>query len=155
MKFKTLMIVIGAMILALASSYLRETSFEIINYRLIGYNHNYANTAPPQWLLEMEASELKNLKWILSGVFLVINFLLSITIVRFGLSRLSLRLVTLGYAGIVMVATLFFLLESVTQWKVFEAMFRTFFSLTQGPILTLILGALSFTFGKRTATLGN
>lgn len=59
-------------LLLLFLSYIRETIFLVVNSVIAGEVNNYANTAPPNWIKELNSKELILLKYIFTATFIVL-----------------------------------------------------------------------------------
>ncbi len=61
-------------LLLLFLSYIRETTFLVINSVMAGEANNYANTAPPNWIKQLNLKELTQLKYTLTASFIIVFF---------------------------------------------------------------------------------
>lgn len=138
--------------------FLRDSVFININYILdsLYYNTEFVYYhSMYSFLVPMGVGGLLKLKWLLTFVFMLVNYLLSFGIIRniFLETRSSLSLLTWGYVGLFIISGLLFLGgKLIGQSELGYTLSRRFMGVLQSPVPLMVVVAVHLLFGSTSKT---
>lgn len=154
-KRSSIFFVVIYLILIIYLGFLRDSIFININYIL---DSLYFNTevvyyhSMYSFLVPMGVGGLVKLKWGLTIVFMLVNYLLSFGILRnlFIETKNSLSLLTWGYVGLFIISALLMLgAKLVGQSELGYTLARRFMGVLQSPVPLMVVVAVHLLFGSR------